>query len=117
MIYLRTWVEIFDVSSAEKRQTLNVSLRKTNFSFTNNGKYLKTIEGFLSVTNGVLEIAHPELSHSISDVDKSWIVRCGKRLIRVPADYNVSKVYAYHGKTLVLADIDGKVVFLDFADD
>ncbi|OQE20353.1 hypothetical protein PENSTE_c013G00825 [Penicillium steckii] len=117
VIYLRTRVEIFHISSAEKRQTLNVSLGETNFSFTDDGKYLKTREGFLFVTNGVLEIAHPELSQSVINVDKSWIVRCGKRLTRVPADYNVSEVYAYHGKTLVLADVDGKVVFLDFADD
>ncbi|KAJ5664302.1 hypothetical protein N7507_005033 [Penicillium longicatenatum] len=125
-LYPEGAVEIHDVDSGEKRQTLDMrlddlvddldDLHDSNFFLTDDGKHLVINQSFFPFTDGFLqETADPKLSQSIIYFDESWVVRGGKKLLWVPGDYKHS-ISVYHERTLALGAFDGRVVFIEFAD-
>jgi len=95
------------------KQTINVNITLRSLSFSENGRYLNTDRGLLSLNSGSADTClHPEQANAIF-VDNEWVTRDGQNLLWLPKEYRTRCLAFLHNK-VVLGQPSGQVTFLEF---
>jgi WD40 repeat protein len=103
-------VRLWDAITGAQKQTLRINITITSLLFSEDGQYLKTNRGDLSLNS-----VHQEQSlRGISvDDDSEWVTQDGQNLLWLPEDYRAT-CSALFDNLLVLGHKSGQVTFIEF---
>ena len=111
------------MSTGECKQTVDLSFQVRDLSFLESGEGVRTEHGVFEIISGVLSpTPNIKLARSISRpelyFDSGWVVHGfeRKRLLWIPPDYSQSEV-AISANQVVLKGVQGRLVYLEFADE
>jgi WD40 repeat protein len=110
-----TTVKVWDASSGECLQTLNISKALVNISFDATGSYLHTEIGTIAIdasasnmTPCVTNPQNPRYQGGALSSDEEWITYNSENLVWLPSEYRPS-CSAVSGKTIGVGVGSGKV--------
>ena len=108
-------MRLWDVTSGAWKQTFETRVHITNLLFSEDGRYLKTDQGLLSLDSGLFGTSfHRDQPVYAISINKEWITRDGQNLLWLPPDYR-PKCSAVLNNMLALGHASGRVTILEFA--
>jgi WD40 repeat protein len=108
-------VWLWDVITGARKQTLTLNITIKSLLFSEDGRYLKTDQGLLSLNSGSPDTRlHQEQPMYGISVNDEWVTRDGQNLLWLPPDYRAT-CSAFFDNILVLGHSCGQVTFIKFA--
>ena len=108
-------VRLWDAATGAHQRTFEINQYLRSLSFSDDGRYLKTDRGSLSLSSDLsdacLDQERPICTVLVND---DWVTRDGQNVIWLPPDYRTS-CKAFYDNVLVLGHRSGQVTFLKFA--
>jgi WD40 repeat protein len=107
-------VRLWDATTGARKQILEVNVLVSSLSFTEDGRYLKTDRGLLSLDSGLVPtyLHREQLIYPIF-IEEEWVTRDEQNLLWLPPDYR-PRCSAYFNNMIVLGCGFGQVIFLEF---
>ena len=107
-------VRLWDATTGAWKQTLEINTTIKSLLFSEDGQYLKTNRGLLSLNSGSLDTClHQEQSICAIFVNDEWVTQDGQNLLWLPPDYR-ARCLALFNNMLALGHPSGQVTFLEF---
>ena len=108
-------VRLWDATTGAWKQTFKTSVYILELSFSEDGRYLKTEEGLLSLDSGSFVTSfHRDQSIYAISINNEWVTRDGQDLLWLPPDYRPF-CWAVLNNMLALGHLSGRVAILEFA--
>ena len=108
-------IRLWDAATSVHQHTLEVGFIPYHLWFSEDGQYLKTDRGELSLGSALDAVPR---DHSVPNdaifVESEWVIRGGKKLLWLPHEYRATCVAVYHGR-LALGHATGRVTFFQLA--
>lgn len=109
-------IQLWNISLGTCKQTVDLYEEIKELSFSDDGQSLKTNQGSFAYNSGVLSNKpDKKLVRPTVYVDGSWAMRGGKKLLQIPPGYK-PEITTCYGNTLVIGDVTGDVIYVEFAD-
>jgi hypothetical protein len=109
-------VRLWDATSGAWKHTFKIGICSSNLLFSEDGQYLKTDRGLLSLNSGSFDVylsqALDEPIYAIS-IDNGWVTQDGQKLLWLPPDFRPS-CSAVSINVLAFGHLSGFVTFLEF---
>ena len=107
-------VRLWDATTGAWKQTLEINTTIASLLFSEDGRYLKTDRGLLSLNSGSLDTClRQEQSICAVSVNDEWVTQDGQNLLWLPPDYRPI-CSAIFNNVLALGHASGQVTFLEF---
>ena len=108
-------MRLWDATTGVCKQTFETSRYITNLLFSEDGQYLKTDQGLLSLDSGSFGINFhwDQPIYGIS-INNEWVTRDGQNLLWLPPDYRPGCLTVLNNM-LALGSMSGRVSILEFA--
>ena len=108
-------VRLWDATTGAHQQTLEINQYLKSLSSSDDGRYLKTDRGPLSLKPGTSGAClEQETSIRTVFVNEKWVTRDGQNILWLPPDYR-AECSALYENMLVLGHQSGQVTFFEFA--
>jgi WD40 repeat protein len=105
-------VRLWDATTGAWKRTLEINTTIASLLFSEDGRYLKTGRGLLSLNSGSPDTHLCQ--ERVIFVNDEWVTRDGQNLLWLPPDYR-TKCLALLNNMLVLGHASGQVTFIQFA--
>jgi WD40 repeat protein len=107
-------VRLWDTATGAHKKTLHTNKFIYSLSFSEDGRLLKTDQGWLSLNSDLSDKCQDQKpSTSTVFVSDDWVIRDGKNNLWLPPDYRATCT-AFYNNMLVLGHASGQVTFLEF---
>jgi WD40 repeat protein len=108
-------VRLWDPATGTEKQVFEINVIVDRLSFLNNGKYLKTNRGILSlnIESSDKRDYQNQLSCAMF-VGSEWVIQEQQKILWLPPDYRAASTAVYKN-TLALGHFSGQVVFFEIS--
>ena len=109
-------VRLRDATTGAWKQTFKINRYIRSLLFSEDGRYLKTDRGLLSLNSGSFDTClHEDRHQSIYaiSIDDKWVTQDGRNLLCLPLDRRPTSSAVFHNM-LALGHASGLVTFLEF---
>jgi WD40 repeat protein len=105
-------VRLWDATTGAWKQTLEIHATITSLLFSEDGRYIKTNRGLLSLNSGSPDACLPQ--DQLIFVNDEWVTRDGQNLLWLPPDYRPICSAIFNNNVLASGHGSGHMTHIEF---